>query len=188
MFQSTAAPSVGARVVVPLGSRAVTGIVMAVDVTAAGVPESGIKPIRQLLDTSAFIPPHIIELARWTAEYYAAGAGEMITAVLPPKARGGEVRGHKTVRVAAITAAGSAMLQAGSDAGRPLTERQRRVLMVLAAAPDGVPTPSLAADGGSPDGAAVAGARPDWRSAERVDRNPFDAASMQAAPAGSIGG
>jgi primosomal protein N' (replication factor Y) len=102
----TSTPAVGARVVVPLGSRAVTGIVVAVDVQAPGVHESDIKPIRQLLDTRSFIPPHVVELARWTAEYYAAGAGETITAILPPKARDDRVSGHKTVRVAAITVTG----------------------------------------------------------------------------------
>ena len=52
-----------------------------------------------------------MELARWTAEYYAAGAGETITAVLPPMTRGGQVSGHKTQRVAAITVAGRETLQ-----------------------------------------------------------------------------
>ena len=52
------------------------------------------------------MPPDVVELARWTAEYYAAGPGDTITAVLPPMARGGRSDAHKTIRVAAITAAG----------------------------------------------------------------------------------
>ena len=75
-------PPVGARVVVPLGARTVTGIV--VDHTSAGalpIDEASIKPIRQSLDDEAFIPAEVVALARWTAEYYAAGPGETITAV-----------------------------------------------------------------------------------------------------------
>ena len=114
-------PVVGARVLVPLGSRDVTGVVVAVDVPAGGVEESEIKAIRQLLDAEAFIPPQVVELAKWTAEYYAAGAGETITAVLPPMTRSGQVSGHKTERVAAITVAGRETLHAPpelSEAGR----------------------------------------------------------------------
>src|SRR5579862_26092 len=185
--EGSAVPHVGARVVVPLGSRAVTGIVMAVGVDAAGVEEAGIKPIRQLLDAQAFIPADVIELARWTAEYYAAGAGEMITAVLPPKARGGDVSGHKTVRVAAITVAGTATLQPGGDGGRPLTERQQRALELLAAAPDGVATSLLAADGIAADAVArlVARGLISVRQ-ERIDRDPFDTAALAGAPCESV--
>ena len=39
----------------------------------------------------------------WTAEYYAAGVGETIPAVLPPKTRGARADAHKTVRIASIT-------------------------------------------------------------------------------------
>src|SRR6185295_16877273 len=101
------APAVGARVVVPLGSRIVTGIVVDAPAPSNGdLNDVAIKPIRELLDAGAFIPPDVVDLAIWTAEYYAAGSGETITAVLPPKARGGRADAHKTMRVAAITAAG----------------------------------------------------------------------------------
>src|SRR5262245_38235522 len=77
------APAVGARVVVPLGTRNVTGIVVERDAPADGVDPSAIKPIRQILDDAPLVPADVVALARWTAEYYAAGAGETITAVLP---------------------------------------------------------------------------------------------------------
>ena len=64
-----------------------------------------------MLDADAFVPPDVVALARWTAEYYAAGVGETIPAVLPPKARGGRADAHKTTRVAAITAAGLEALE-----------------------------------------------------------------------------
>ena len=66
-----------------------------------------------MLDAEPFIPPDVVALAQWTAEYYAAGAGETITAVLPPKTRGERADAHKTSRVAAITVAG---LEPGASA------------------------------------------------------------------------
>ena len=167
------APLVGARVVVPLGRRVVTGIVVEIDVASAGMDESQIKPVRHVLDSDAFVPPEVVGLARWTAEYYAAGAGETITAVLPPKARGGRASGHKTMRVAAITAAG---LEALGPETLPLTPRQRIVLELLAGTPDGIPTPELAAAGSTSDTVSRLAARGlvSLRH-DRIDRDPFAA-------------
>ena len=137
-----APPAVGARVVVPLGPRVVTGIV--VEQEAESGTSNSIKPLRQILDDSSFVPPEVVALARWTAEYYAAGVGDTIPALLPPMARGGRADAHKTTRVAAITALGQSALDA---ADRPLTPKQREALELLAAAPTGIVTPDLAARG-----------------------------------------
>jgi primosomal protein N' (replication factor Y) (superfamily II helicase) len=165
--EALAAPAVGARVVVPLGPRTVTGIVVSCDdvADAEGVE---IKDVRRVLDAESFVPPDVVSLARWTAEYYAAGPGESITAVLPPKTRGDRADAHKTRRVASITAAGMA-----SPDG--LTEKQREALELLAGSPGGVPTPELAARGFSADtvsrlvGHGLVALRRD-----RVDRDPFE--------------
>ena len=114
------APTLGARAVVPLGSRTVTGIVVDVDVPAADIDEADIKPVRQLLDEGSFVPADIVALAQWTAEYYAAGPGETITAVLPPKARDDRADAHKTRRIATITAAGFDGLTLAQADGRHL--------------------------------------------------------------------
>src|SRR4051812_884826 len=137
-------PVVGARVVVPLGGRIVTGIVMD-DVSASTVEDSAVKAVKDVLDTDAFVPLEVVELARWTAEYYAAGPGDTITAVLPPMARGGRSDAHKTIRVAAITAAG---LDAVHDPERvALRTTQLDALQLLAGTPMGISTPELAARG-----------------------------------------
>ena len=65
--------------------------------------------------------PHATEML------YAAGAGETITAVLPPKTRGEQVSGHKTLRVASITAAG---LEAQRSFG-PITARTEPISMPI---------------------------------------------------------
>ena len=81
--------SVHALLMPPLGSRAVTGIVVDVSRDSSARQAQTSNPLRQVLDTEPFIPSDVVELARWTAEHYAAGAGEAITAaVLPPKTRG----------------------------------------------------------------------------------------------------
>jgi primosomal protein N' (replication factor Y) len=171
-------PVVGARVVVPLGSRVVTGIVMD-DASPTGIADADVKPIKQVLDAHGFVPAEVIELARWTAEYYAAGPGETITAVLPPKARGGRADAHKTMRVAAITVAGLEALGAGH-----VTPKQSEALALLAAAPDGLPTPQLSARGVAADAVSRL-VRQGFVSVrhDRVDRDPFDARPIQVAAA-----
>ena len=119
-----ATPPVGARVVVPVGARLLTGIVVETGITTDdGVRGKDIKSVRQVLDSEGFVPADVLELARWTAEYYAAGAGETITAVLPPQTRGQRVDAHKTVRVVVITAAGLAAL---GGVARPFQGRGAR--------------------------------------------------------------
>src|SRR5947199_1162966 len=171
------APAVGARVVVPLGSRTVTGIVVARDVTLAGVAESEIKSIRQVLDDDAFLPADVVALARWTAEYYAAGPGETITAVLPPTTRGARADAHKTMRVAAITAAGLGAIEEPSA----ITTKQRETLDILAGAPYGLPTSQLAARGlGAGTVSRLAASGLVSLRQDRVDRDPFEAAPFAA--------
>ena len=172
-------PPVGARVVVPLGNRSVTGIVVEVS-RASDIPEGkGIKPLKTVLDTEPFIPGDVVDLARWTAEYYAAGPGETITAVLPPKTRGERADSHKTARLVSLTAA-------GADSEAKLTPRQREALDIVAGAPDGVATAELVRRGIGPDmvtrllKAGLVSVR-----RQRVDRDPFDTASLEAAPVDS---
>jgi primosomal protein N' (replication factor Y) len=135
-------PVVGARVVVPLGSRVVTGIVIETNVLDDGLRGAEIKPLRQVLDADAFVPADVVALARWTAEYYAAGVGDTIPALLPPMARGARADAHKTTRVAAITAAGIDAMSSDS-----VTDRQREALALLAGTPTGIQTPVLASRG-----------------------------------------
>jgi primosomal protein N' (replication factor Y) len=188
------APAVGARVVVPLGSRIVTGIVVdAAPPLDDELSDVNIKPIRELLDAGAFIPRDVVDLALWTATYYAAGSGETITAVLPPKARGGRADAHKTMRIAAITAAGLDVLQearthreAGPSLGpgrRKLTPKQYEALDILAGAPSGIPTPQLAVRGVAADTVSRLGRHGLVSLRQvRVDRDPFHVASISSPP------
>src|SRR5438045_5418551 len=106
-------PAVGARVLVPLGHRTVTGICLGSDpgrsVTKcvndppgsdpshpvaeleSGEPGSdpdvvAPRPVVDVLDDTPFLPPDVIELAAWVADYYACGIGEAIATAVPPRA------------------------------------------------------------------------------------------------------
>jgi primosomal protein N' (replication factor Y) len=190
-------------VIVQVGGRTVTGIVAANQaVSTAGLEPSSIRPIRRILDDRAFVPADVVELARWTSEYYAAGAGATITAVLPPHTRGERADAHKTARRAVITAAGLELVGASpvagvahfpsapaASAGRlsadpgpagPRGVRQKGrsedALEALAGAPDGLPTAALAARGVSSDTLARLSKRGliVFRH-DRIERDPFDA-------------
>ena len=119
-----------------------------VDADPAGraVAAPAIKPIRSVMDAHAFVPADVVALARWTAEYYAAGVGDTIPALLPPMARGGRVDAHKTTRVATITVAGTEALAAPEA----LTAKQREALELLAGAPTGIATLSSPPAGSQP--------------------------------------
>jgi primosomal protein N' (replication factor Y) (superfamily II helicase) len=185
--RDTPSPVVGARVLVPLGSRVVTGIVIETNVAAAAadnVSRAEIKPLRQVLDSDGFVPPDVIALARWTAEYYVAGVGDTIPAVLPPMARGARADAHKTMRIAAITASG---LEALSSAD--LTDKQREALALLAGMPSGIPTPALAGRGISADTVSRL-TKHGYISLrhDRLDRDPFESAGTEREPQGHAEG
>src|SRR4051812_38489158 len=115
-------PVRGARVLVPLGTRHVTGCVVAVDALATADVEP--KPIVDVLDASAFLPGHVIDLALWAAEYYAAGPGETVAAAMPPFAW------VESERRVSITEAGRTRLAQGGG-------REGAALVVLRALADG---------------------------------------------------
>jgi primosomal protein N' (replication factor Y) (superfamily II helicase) len=91
----------GARVVVPLGARRVTGCVLDVREDAGGDEGSGagltprgsgthapgaaaLRPIIEALDDEPFLHEEVLELALWVADYYMCGAGEALGAAAPP--------------------------------------------------------------------------------------------------------
>jgi primosomal protein N' (replication factor Y) len=109
-------PVVGARVLVPLGKRVMTGIVIESRFadcssqfehlneprtanherrTASHEPPTANPELRaaasvrnliDILDSDPFLPADIVALALWVAEYYACGVGEAIAAAMPPRA------------------------------------------------------------------------------------------------------
>lgn len=78
----------GSRVLVPFGSRRLTGVVMA----EADEPEDieQIKPIIDVLDELPSFTEDLLDLVSWMADYYVCSAGEVVRAALPPGASGKE--------------------------------------------------------------------------------------------------
>jgi primosomal protein N' (replication factor Y) len=76
-----ATPMRGARVLVPLGRRTVTGIVIG---PAEGAPPDVVRDIERALDVTPFVPDEVIDLALWIADYYLATPGDALGAALPP--------------------------------------------------------------------------------------------------------
>ena len=83
-------PLRGARVLVSVASRQLTGCVVAVDVEPPADVE--VRELDAVLDPEAFLPGAVVDLALWTADYYAAGPGDVAAAALPPLASLGSER------------------------------------------------------------------------------------------------
>ena len=173
-------PAVGARVRVPLGSRVVTGCVIAVEPekVADGAAGAELKAIVDTVDEGAFLPRAVLEIALWISEYYAAGPGDAIAAAMPPQAwaqrgpRQGRLNAFKTERVARITDAGRQTL--GDDTHR-LGSRQRAALAWLAEAPGGMTTRTLATKQIATDTIRRLSGRGYLQLEERrVERDPFE--------------
>jgi primosomal protein N' (replication factor Y) len=75
----------GARVLVPLGTRLLTGCVLEVsEDPPPGVDPGRVKPVVEVLDPSGFLPDEVVALAQWVASYYLCGIGDAIAAAMPP--------------------------------------------------------------------------------------------------------
>ena len=107
-------PPLGARVLVPLGKRLVTGVVLA---AGSREPEDGsLKPVADVLDLEPFLPAGVVDLATWVADYYACGVGDAIATAMPPRAW------IESERHARITDAGEARMLSERGARRDVLE------------------------------------------------------------------
>ena len=126
-------PPVGARVRVPVGARTVIGCVIGQQAAI----DSGTEPrdVADIVDRAPLLPPDIVDLCKWVADYYMAGIGDAISAAMPPGSRRGS--SFKTIPV--VEAVGATL-----DAETPrLTSKQRAALEILSGAAAGVSLPAL---------------------------------------------
>lgn len=76
--------SLGSRVLVPFGKRSLTGYVVDLhEDHPEGIDESVIKEVAEILDREPLLTAEILQLTKWTADYYAASWGEILKASLP---------------------------------------------------------------------------------------------------------
>ena len=174
-----AMPVPGARVVVPLGPRKLTGVAVG-QVSAADVTFK-LKDIIQVLDADAFVPSDVVKLTQWVSDYYLAGPGATLAAALPPHGLTNKVDRFKTVRVVSLTAAGMvrltavALAEVVSRTVPALGAKQKQAMELLKGAPHGLSAPELAERGIAAatitrlKGLGHVAIRND-----RVDRDPFE--------------
>ncbi len=87
----------GARVVVPMRRRSLTGIVTAIDVEAPGVEA---RNVAAAPDAEPSVPGPLLELARWISGYYGAPIGLAVKLLLPTALWGTATgAGERTERV-----------------------------------------------------------------------------------------
>ena len=170
-----ALPPVGARVRVPVGTRTLTGCVVEHDAEIEDGTEA--RDIVAALDAEPLLPPAIVDLCRWVAEYYVSGIGDALGVAMPPGARAPKARGFKKYRVAAATAQ-------GLETNQPeLTPKQRAALEILIGVPAGLPISELRDRGVTADALArlvkrgLASIRNDHE-----ERDPFERAALADIP------
>ena len=109
---------VGSRVLVPFGTRKVTGVV--VQGTSAPPEGKELAALSELLDADEpALPNELLDLCLWVAEYYEAPAGEALKAALPAGS------GIAARQVVGLTAAGRAAVNGEGEVVGP---KQRAVL------------------------------------------------------------
>jgi primosomal protein N' (replication factor Y) (superfamily II helicase) len=132
-------PSIGARVVVPVGTRRLTGCVVEHDARLDTGTDA--KDVVDVFDAEPFLPATVVALARWVAEYYVAGIGDAISVAMPPGAAR-RASSYKTRRIVSITAHGLAA-NLDTTRHRGLTPKQSQAIEVLTGAPAGLPASDL---------------------------------------------
>ncbi|HEY1213939.1 MAG TPA: primosomal protein N', partial [Bryobacteraceae bacterium] len=70
----------GCRVLVPFGSRKLTGVVLRLHNEP---PAQTARSVLKLLDAEPALDEELLRLARWIAEYYCAPLGEVLRGMLP---------------------------------------------------------------------------------------------------------
>ena len=108
-------PLPGRRVVVPLGRRTETGVVL-----GQGEAVGEVREALRLLDEAPLLTAEVIALVRWAAQHYLAPLGPAVKAALPP---GLDVR---DALVPALTEAGRALLGQLELPGQEILEAPRR--------------------------------------------------------------
>lgn len=76
----------GVRVEVPFGNQTLVGVLVDVSGTST-LPADKLRPIHAVLDSAPILPPDILALCRWAADYYQHPPGEVYHAALPTQLR-----------------------------------------------------------------------------------------------------
>jgi primosomal protein N' (replication factor Y) len=129
----------GVRVRVPVGRRTMVGVV--VDHAAEpSIGASALKAVQDMIDAAPLLDDRLMQLLRWTSDYYHHPLGEVIASALPKALREG-VPACEMSTLWRLTAAGSAALESGA-ARR--ARSQQALMMLLATASTGMHADDIA--------------------------------------------
>ncbi len=109
----------GCRVIVPLGTKLITGIVIEVfdDPKKIDFPEAKLKSIHEFIDTEPVMSGKMIKLGLWISSYYLCAPGITLSAMLAPLYR--------------VTSKKVVTLNTDFSETMPLTEKQKTVIDYL---------------------------------------------------------
>ena len=122
----------GVRLRVPFGRREIVGVRVEL-ADSSQVPEDKLRPALAVLDREPPMPAHLLELCRWTAQYYQHSLGDTLSWALPNLLRQGEPAEARVQRF--WLAVPGARLDDPRLARAP---RQRQALQTLQQHPHGV--------------------------------------------------
>jgi primosomal protein N' (replication factor Y) len=132
----------GALVAMPLGRRAVLGVVMG---RAAATHDGTLAGLHGVVDAPP-VPPELLDLARWVARYYLAPLAACVRLVLPPGAEGALRRGpggEWHLAAPRPPAAPRLVVTLPRGAPAPSGARRQAVVAALAAAGGAMPAADL---------------------------------------------
>ncbi|MEW6330713.1 MAG: primosomal protein N' [Pseudomonadota bacterium] len=167
----------GARVRVPFGRRELIGVVVG-EVTRSELPASRLKNIRQVLDDDAILPPPLLSLLQWAADYYHHPLGEVIHTALPVRLRQAHAPVASGVKVWSLTPAGKAV----DPQTLKRAPAQRQVLAALASDADGLDAEQLARVSQRAAAALRALRAKGWVSSHQREARPVINEDVQSAP------
>ena len=136
--------AIGERVVVKLRNRRAIGTILEL-MAHSDVP--GIRMIEGLVGHESTLPPVMMKLAHWMADYYCAPLASVMRAMLPPMLRGEKVAGKK-IRMVEFTSTISAAEMHQLTRKAP---KQHAILSILCEKGAAMPVEALLRASGSSD-------------------------------------
>ncbi len=115
----------GMRIRVPFQKRELVGIFLELASSTELDPKK-LKPITAVLDHSPILPPEILKLCLWAADYYHHALGEVLAAALPTALRQGKPPRLKSKAAQALAAKPSAL----DPPEKPKTLNERQQILV----------------------------------------------------------
>jgi primosomal protein N' (replication factor Y) len=167
----------GARVRVPFGRRELVGVVVG-EVMQSELPANRLKNITQPLDDSAILPPPMLSLLQWAADYYHHPLGEVIHTALPVRLRQGRAPIASGVKIWSLTPAGKAV----DPQTLKRAPAQKQVLEALATDADGLDAEQLARVSQRSAAALKVLHAKGWVSSHQRETRPAINGDLQAAP------